>query len=76
METVIKCSQRNSYMTHSEAVFLAMLGDGDPTVRAEPRLSDGEGQNHGTKHRQNDAHMYDNSELKRQIHTQARTENC
>ena len=64
METVIKCSQRNSYMTYSEAVLLAILGDGDPTVRAEPRLSDGEGENQGTKHRQNDAHMYDTSELK------------
>ena len=38
METVLKCSQRNSYMTHSEMVLLAMLGDDDPAVRAEPRL--------------------------------------
>ena len=54
METMLKCSHRNSYMTYSEAVLLDMLGD-DPAVRAEPRLSDGEGQNQGTKHRQNDA---------------------
>ena len=38
METVLKCSHRNSYMAYSEAVLLAMLGDDDPAVRAEPRL--------------------------------------